>query len=218
MKKEKNIEKVAMNPQLKNMLAIERRRMRGRKSVQLQVTDVLFSPQKMEDILKLIRRLDVVEAQNQLRYLNKRHSHTVLRILNDMVEKAQKEHGLHAEDLFVDLAFPTKGRTVKGIIYHAKGRAGRKQRRACHVNITLVQKERTPDAILADEEAFANSSELSEQERHDAWRWEQLDKIIPPLKFREKLSFKEKRKMKEDAKKDEYYPEGAEVDASGMRI
>ena len=38
------------------------------------------------------------------------------------------------------------------------------------------------------------------------------------LKFREKLSFKEKRKMKEDAKKDEYYPEGAEVDASGMRI
>ena len=205
-----------MNPQLKNMLAIERRRMRGRKSVQLQVTDVLFSPQKMEDILKLIRRLDVVEAQNQLRFLNKRHSHTVLRILNDMVERAEKDYGLQAQDLFVDLAFPTKGRTVKGIIYHAKGRAGRKQRRACHVNITLMQKERPADDEVQEE--TVDPSQLTEQERHDAWRWEQLDKIIPPLKFREKRSYKEKMKAKEEAQKDEFYPEGYKVDPSGMRI
>ena len=214
MKKEKNIEKVVNNPQWRNMIAIERRRMQGRKKIQLQVTNIGHSPRKMEDILKLIRRMDVVEAQAQLKFLNKLHSHTVLRILNDMVAKATKDYGLAAEDLFVDLAFPTKGRVLKRIKYHAKGRAGLMQRRSCHVNMTLMQKERTP----LEEMEPVDESSLSEQERHDFEREKKLDQFLKPLKFRQKLTRKEILHKRRLANQDEFYPEGTSIDSSGMRI
>ena len=84
---------------------------------------IRVSPLKLANITKLIVNLKANKAVNQLKFSQKRVSHSVLKVLNAAIANAENNKQLDIDNLFVKEAYVGKSLSMKRFRPRAKGRA-----------------------------------------------------------------------------------------------
>jgi len=99
------------------------------------------SPRKVRLVVDVVRGMDAERASAQLKFLNKRASDPVLKLLNSAVANAknnfQKTENLYIREIFVD-----QGPTYKRFRAAAKGRTSPINKKTSHITIILDEKKK----------------------------------------------------------------------------
>ncbi|MFA6296607.1 MAG: 50S ribosomal protein L22 [Patescibacteria group bacterium] len=99
-----------------------------------------IAPRKAKLVIDLIRGLDVIDAENQLRFLNKKSSDLVLKLLLSATSNAINNFNMEKDNLFISKTFVNEAPTLKRFRPRAFGRAYTIRRRTSHIEIELEEK------------------------------------------------------------------------------
>ena len=99
------------------------------------------SSQKLNLIVKDIRKKDINAALNILKFSNKRVSKEVLKTLNSAVANAENNNNLDIDKLFVKEAYVGKSLVMKRFRPRAKGRASPIKKPFSRITIVLEEKK-----------------------------------------------------------------------------
>ena len=103
---------------------------------------VRITPRKCNQVLDLIRGLDVESAQTTLQFTPKYGARVVQKVLKSAVANAlQVGNRVRIEDLYVKEARVGAGPTLKRWLPRAQGRATPLLKRMSHVYVTVATKE-----------------------------------------------------------------------------
>ncbi|MFM8625932.1 MAG: 50S ribosomal protein L22 [Actinomycetota bacterium] len=111
---------------------------------------VRSSASKARVVLNLIRNADVKTADEILEFTDREAARVVRKVLASAVANAVANDEKDADDLFVCACFADEGPTLKRFRPRAKGRAGRINKRTCHITVIV---DTMSDAQLAVREA-----------------------------------------------------------------
>jgi large subunit ribosomal protein L22 len=100
---------------------------------------VRMSAKKVRPVLDLIREKDVQSADEILQFTTREAAHVVRKLLASAVANAQNNDDLDPEVLYVKACFADEGPTLKRFRPRAKGRAGRINKRTCHITVVVAQ-------------------------------------------------------------------------------
>jgi len=103
------------------------------------VENLTVTPKKLNLVCKLIRKLPVEEARNQLRYSKKAISRDVLLALDKVCMNARLKGEIHIKDLIVGQCYV--GGRIMGhkLDIKARGKSGRITKRVSHLNIVVYE-------------------------------------------------------------------------------
>jgi large subunit ribosomal protein L22 len=102
---------------------------------------VRVAPNKVRQVARHIRGLDVEHARNVLQLEPKNAARYVHKVLESAVANAENNHELDADDLVVTAAIVDEGPTLKRFRPRAMGRAYRVRKRTSHITIVLTTEE-----------------------------------------------------------------------------
>ena len=104
---------------------------------------IRMSPRKVRLVVNAVRGLEIADAQNQLRFMNKAAAEPVLKLLNSAVANAEHNFKLKPENLYIQAITADGGPTLHRWKARARGRAAPIRKRTTHINIVLDEKEAT---------------------------------------------------------------------------
>ena len=99
-----------------------------------------ISPKKVRLVLRVVRGMSVEEAQNQLKFIPKKASKYVLKLLNSALANAEHNFNLKKENLYIKRIIADEGPALKRWRPKAFGRATPIKKRSSHINIVLAEK------------------------------------------------------------------------------
>ena len=100
-----------------------------------------ISPRKVRLVTDLIKGLSVIEAERQLKFLTKKTTKPVLKLLNSAVANAKNKANLVKENLYVSNVIIESGPTLKRWRARAMGRAAPIMKRTSHITLILNERE-----------------------------------------------------------------------------
>lgn len=100
-----------------------------------------ISAQKARLVADIIRKKSASEAQNILKFTNKKGADLMLKILISAVANAENNNGVDIDELSISKVFVDESATLKRIQARAKGRANRISKRTSHITIQLSDGE-----------------------------------------------------------------------------
>jgi len=109
---------------------------------------VRMSSSKARPILDLIRDKDVQSADEILQFTTREAAHVIRKVLASAVANAQNNDDLDPETLYVKACFADEGPTLKRFKPRARGRAGRINKRTCHITVVVAPLNETRLAVL----------------------------------------------------------------------
>ena len=98
---------------------------------------VRMSASKARVVLNLVRDKDVQTADEILKFTDREAARVVRKVLASAVANAAENDQLQADDLFVRACFADEGPTLKRFRPRARGRAGRINKRTCHITVVV---------------------------------------------------------------------------------
>jgi len=119
--------------------------------VQVRLNNYRRSASKVREIVPLIKGLDVVEAENQLKVLCKGSSEDLRKLLLSAVATAKNDFNLNEDDLYVENIMIQEGRTLKRWRARAYGRANQILKRSCHIILNVAEKEKDREVEAGNE-------------------------------------------------------------------
>jgi large subunit ribosomal protein L22 len=102
---------------------------------------VRITPSKARRAVALIKGRQVEEARRILRFSPLGAAKTLEKALNSAVANAEQTPGIVPQNLVVERAWVDEGPTLKRWRARARGRAGRIEKRTCHVSVALTPTE-----------------------------------------------------------------------------
>ncbi len=123
-----------------------------------------ISPRKVRLVVDLIRGLDVISAENQLKFLPKRSAEPVLTLLKSAIANALNDFSAIKENLFISKIVVDQGPTLKRWMPRAMGRATPIMKRTSHLTIVLESKEPLPEK-KADKVQVKKEKELDSKKK-----------------------------------------------------
>ena len=99
-----------------------------------------ISPRKARSVVNVVRGMDVIEAENQLNFLDKGAARPMSKLLKSVVNNALHNHDMEKDNLYIKKLFVDEAPTLKRWRPRAYGRAFTIFKRTCHVNIELEEK------------------------------------------------------------------------------
>ncbi len=112
-------------------------------AIKAQVKYIRMSPRKVRLVADLIRGLDVEEAENQLRFMNKIAAEPVLKLLKSAVANALNNFKLKKENLYIKEIQVNGGPTLKRWQPKAFGRATPIRKRSSHIAVVLDERKKS---------------------------------------------------------------------------
>ena len=112
------------------------------------------SASKVRVVLNLIRGKDVRSADQILQFTDREAARLVRKVLASAVANAVNNDELDADDLYVKACFADEGPTLKRFRPRARGRAGRINKRTCHITVIVATMS---DEMLAVREVKTTS-------------------------------------------------------------
>ena len=112
------------------------------------------SASKVRVVLNLIRGKDVRSADQILQFTDREAARLVRKVLASAVANAVNNDELDADDLYVKACFADEGPTLKRFRPRARGRAGRINKRTCHITVVVATMS---DEMLAVRETKTTS-------------------------------------------------------------
>ena len=102
---------------------------------------IRMSPRKVQIVCDLIRGKDAGTAMAILMQTPKAASEPLVKLLKSAVANAENNFGMDVEKLVVSQVFATPGPILKRMMPRARGGAAGIQKRTCHINMVLAEKE-----------------------------------------------------------------------------
>jgi len=112
------------------------------------------SASKVRVVLNLIRGKDVRSADQILQFTDREAARLVRKVLASAVANAVNNDELDPDDLYVKACFADEGPTLKRFRPRARGRAGRINKRTCHITVVVTTMS---DEMLAVREVKTTS-------------------------------------------------------------
>ena len=110
-----------------------------RPGVRASLSNFGMSASKARLVLNLIRGEDVATARDILSGTQREAADVVGKVLASAVANAVNNSGLSASDLYVAAAYADEGPTMKRFSPRARGRAGRINKRTCHITVIVAK-------------------------------------------------------------------------------
>lgn len=116
-----------------------------RPGTRAQVRYLRMSASKARVVLDLIRGKSVAEASQILAFSDRLAATEISKVLRSAVANAQHNDDQSVEELMVSACFADEGPTLKRFRPRARGRAGRINKRTCHITVIV---SRMDDEVL----------------------------------------------------------------------
>lgn len=100
-----------------------------------------LSAQKGRLVADMIRKVNVSDALDILKFTPKKGAQLMLKLLESAVASAENNNGADIDELKVGTVFVDEATTLKRISPRAKGRANRISKRNCHITIKVSDEE-----------------------------------------------------------------------------
>jgi len=107
--------------------------------VKASLKHLKIAPRKTRLVAGLVRGLEVNKAINQLKFLNKKSAHPVLKLINSAVSNAINNFDLDKNNLIIKEIRVEDGKTLKRWMPRAHGRATTIRKRMSHIYVTLAE-------------------------------------------------------------------------------
>jgi large subunit ribosomal protein L22 len=105
-----------------------------------------MAPNKVREVLNLIRDVDYIRASDILAHTDRAAAPVVAKLLHSCASNAEHNDGLDPSELYVATCYADEGTTLKRWRPRARGRATRIRKRTCHVTVIV---SRMPEDQLA---------------------------------------------------------------------
>ena len=105
------------------------------------VKNMRISPQKLNLIATMIRKMDVSKALAALEFSRRRISNDVKKALESAIANAENNHSLDVDRLVVKEAYVGKSVVMKRFRARARGRGSRILKPLSHLTIVVSEKE-----------------------------------------------------------------------------
>ena len=133
----------------------------------MQVTahlkSIRIAPRKVRSVAYTLKGLDAVAAKHQLRYLTRRSSHPLAKLLDSALANAHHNHGLVKENMRIKEVVVNGGPVLKRFEPKGFGSVSPLAKRTSH--ITIVLEEKVPG--LKSEKKVAAAADHDETAHHD---------------------------------------------------
>ncbi|MGI6327520.1 MAG: 50S ribosomal protein L22 [Dethiobacteria bacterium] len=106
-----------------------------------QAKFVRIAPRKARIVMDLIRGKNLGEAITILRFVPKKASGIIEKVLQSAAANAEHNYNMNKDDLYVFKAYADEGPTLKRFIPRALGRATRIRKRTSHITVILRERE-----------------------------------------------------------------------------
>lgn len=105
--------------------------------VSAKLNNLKISPRKVRLVVDVIRGMKVEKALDQLKFINKKSTHPIDKLLKSAIANAENNFELKKDNLLVKEIRVDEGMTMKRSMPRARGRATVIRKRVSHVMITL---------------------------------------------------------------------------------
>lgn len=119
-----------------------------RPGVRASLSNFGMSASKARVVLNLIRGEDVQTARDILTNTTREAADVINKVLASAVANAVNNSGYSADELYVAAAYADEGPTMKRFSPRARGRAGRINKRTCHITVIVARLDDDRLAIL----------------------------------------------------------------------
>jgi len=116
--------------------------------VRASLSNFGMSASKARVVLNLIRGEDVQTARDILTLTTREAAGVINKVLASAVANAVNNSGYSADELYVAAAYADEGPTMKRFSPRARGRAGRINKRSCHITVIVARMDDDRLAIL----------------------------------------------------------------------
>jgi large subunit ribosomal protein L22 len=123
------------------------------------------APNKIREVLDLVREKPVHEAEDILRFSERDAAFIVGKVLHSAVANAENNDAQDPEELYVSACYADEGTTIKRWRPRARGRATRIRKRTSHVTVIV---SRLPDERLERLRARRRAEQLAQRSRRVA--------------------------------------------------
>ncbi|MGI6317496.1 MAG: 50S ribosomal protein L22 [Firmicutes bacterium] len=106
-----------------------------------QAKFVRIAPRKVRIVMDLIRGKNLGEAITILRFVPKKASGIIEKVLRSAAANAEHNYDMNKDDLYVYKAYADEGPTLKRFMPRALGRATRIRKRTSHITVILRERE-----------------------------------------------------------------------------
>jgi large subunit ribosomal protein L22 len=124
-----------------------------------------IAPNKVREVLNLVRDRPVHEAEDILRFSERDAAQVVGKLLHSAVANAENNDDQDPEELFVSACFADEGTTIKRWRPRARGRATRIRKRTSHITVIV---SRLPERDLERLRARRRAEQLAQRSRRVA--------------------------------------------------
>lgn len=108
--------------------------------IQAKLKNLRISPRKARIVTNLLKNMDVNEALIQIKYIVKKSSKPIEKLLKSAIANAENNFGLDKNNLYVYDVQVGEGVKFKRWLPRAFGRATPLIKRSCHIVITLAER------------------------------------------------------------------------------
>jgi large subunit ribosomal protein L22 len=119
-----------------------------RPGVRASLSNYGMSASKARVVLNLVRGVDVRTARDILSLTTREAAGVINKVLASAVANAVNNSGYSADELYVAAAYADEGPTMKRFSPRARGRAGRINKRSCHITVIVARMDDDRLAIL----------------------------------------------------------------------
>jgi len=102
--------------------------------------NLMMSPLKLRLVANLIRNKNAQTAIDELKFLNKKGSDMVLKVLESAVANANSLKGIEAKELVVSSISVDEAPSRRGVRFASRSRVARLIKRRSHINLILSEK------------------------------------------------------------------------------
>lgn len=100
-----------------------------------------IAPRKVRSVIDLIRGKNIIEAERQLKFISRRASDPILRLLKSAIANAKSNFSVDKENLFIKEIKVNESVPYKRSIAMSRGRAYPIMKRTSHILLSLGVKE-----------------------------------------------------------------------------
>lgn len=142
---------------------------------------VHIAPRKVQLVTDAISGMDVIEAENQLKYFTKRAKVPVLKLLKSAVANAENNFNMIKDNLYISEIRVTEGPTFMRYRARAFGRSAPIRKRTSH--ITVVLDEKVKGLKKKPEKKITKEKELTEKRRPEMKEKEKKEILKPKMGY-----------------------------------
>lgn len=111
---------------------------------------IKISPQKTRLVVNLLRGKKALEAAEELKFIPKKASKPVLKVINSAIANAEHNFNLAKDKLFIHEIYADEGPSYKRVKYRARGGRDIIKKRTTHITVILKTTETAKEAKKAE--------------------------------------------------------------------